>query len=165
LYFGVIYLKLEWRLTFISKLVLFFLRPKWKLALLKRWAWFIWNLNRDLFFLHLYKKWFWFILSLNGRVHSQLGYHNKNHDTHLSFILNSNARTWQNECFEMLNNERGVCMFKLSTNKCYNEWFKSIKQILNVLFKYKPQRNVGLLWDSKMTYFHLKCQNPIKNIK
>jgi hypothetical protein len=28
LYVGVIYLKLEWRLTFISKLVLFFLRPK-----------------------------------------------------------------------------------------------------------------------------------------
>jgi hypothetical protein len=35
-------------------------------------------------------------------------------------------------------------MFKLSTNKCYNEWFKSIEHILNVLLKYKPKRNVGL---------------------
>jgi hypothetical protein len=30
-------------------------------------------------------------------------------------------------------------MFKLSTNKCYNDWIKSIEQILNVLFKYKPK--------------------------
>jgi hypothetical protein len=53
--------------------------------------------------------------------------------------------TWiqQNECSKMLNNERGLCMFRLSTSKCYNEWFKSIEQILNVLFKYKPKRNVG----------------------
>jgi hypothetical protein len=29
--------------------------------------------------------------------------------------------TQQNECFDMLNNERGICMFMLSTNKCYNE--------------------------------------------
>jgi hypothetical protein len=69
LYVGVIYLKLEWRLTFISKLVLFFLRPKWKLALLKRWAWFIWNLNKDLYFLHLFQRWFWFFLDLNESLH------------------------------------------------------------------------------------------------
>jgi hypothetical protein len=55
-----------------------------------------------------------------------------------------------------------LSMFKLSTNKCYNEWFKSIEQILNVLFKYKPKRNVGLLWHFKMTCFHSECQNPIK---
>jgi hypothetical protein len=30
-------------------------------------------------------------------------------------------------------------MFKLSTNKCCNEWFKSIEQILNVLFKYNKK--------------------------
>ncbi len=35
-------------------------------------------------------------------------------------------------------------MFKLSTNKCYNEWFKSIEQILNVLFKRNPKRNAKL---------------------
>jgi hypothetical protein len=43
--------------------------------------------------LYLYKSWFWFISNLNGRVHSQLGYHNKNHDTHLFCVLNPNART------------------------------------------------------------------------
>jgi len=32
-------------------------------------------------------------------------------------------------------------MFRLLTNKRYNEWFKSIEQILNVLFKYKWKRN------------------------
>ncbi len=53
-------------------------------------------------------------------------------------------------------------MFTFSTNKCYNQWFKSIEQILNILFKYKPKRDVGLLKCSKMTYFHLECQNPIK---
>jgi len=62
----------------------------------------------------------------------------------------------------MLNNEKRICMFVFSTNKFYNQWFKSIEQILNVLFKYKPKRNVGLLRCSKMTYFHLECQNPIK---
>jgi hypothetical protein len=31
------------------------------------------------------------------------------------------TRTEQNECFEMLNNEKGMCMFMLSTDKCYNE--------------------------------------------
>jgi len=46
-----------------------------------------------------------------------------------------------------------------------NEYFKSIKQILNVSFKYKPKRNARLLIHSKMTYFHLDCQNPIKNIE
>jgi hypothetical protein len=56
-------------------------------------------------------------------------------------------------------------MFKLSTNKCYNELFKSIKHILNVMLKYKPKRNVGLLRHSKMTHLHLECQNSIKNIK
>jgi hypothetical protein len=65
----------------------------------------------------------------------------------------------------MLNNERGVCMFGLSANMCYNEWFKSIEQILNVMFKYKPKKNARLLRHSKMAYFHLECQNPIKNIK
>jgi hypothetical protein len=35
-------------------------------------------------------------------------------------------------------------MFKVSTNKCYNEWFKSIEQILNVIFKYKQKRNARL---------------------
>jgi hypothetical protein len=34
-------------------------------------------------------------------------------------------------------------MFRLSINKCYNEWFKSIEQILNVLFKYKPKKECG----------------------
>ncbi len=53
-------------------------------------------------------------------------------------------------------------MCKLSTNKCYNELFKSTEQNLNVLFKYKPKRNARLLIYSRMTYFHLECQNPIK---
>jgi len=66
---------------------------------------------------------------------------------------------------KMLNSERGICMFRLSTNKCYNEWFKSIEQVLNVLFKHKPKMNAEILRHSKMTYFHLECQNPIKNIK
>jgi hypothetical protein len=61
-------------------------------------------------------------------------------------------------------NERGICMVMLSTNKCYNKWFKSIEQILNVLFKYKPKRNAWLFRHSTMTYFHLECQNCLKNI-
>jgi hypothetical protein len=69
-----------------------------------------------------------------------VGYDNKNHDTLFCFVLSLEIRIQQNECSKMLSNERGICMFKLSlTNKCYNEWFKLIEQILNVLFKYKPQ--------------------------
>ncbi len=60
------------------------------------------------------------------------------------FVLSFEVRIGYNECFEMLNTERGICMFQLSTNKCYNEWFKSIEQILNVLFKYNPKRNARL---------------------
>jgi hypothetical protein len=77
-------------------------------------------------------------------VHAWLGYHNRNHDgpLFLSRVLNPKAKIFKNECFETLNNERGICMFRLSTNKCCNGCFKSIKQILNVLFKYKP--NAGL---------------------
>jgi hypothetical protein len=45
----------------------------------------------------------------------------------------------------MLNNERGIRILGLSANKCYNQSFKSIEQILNVMFKYKPKRNVGFL--------------------
>jgi hypothetical protein len=56
-------------------------------------------------------------------------------------------------------------MFMPSTSKCYDKLSKSIEQILNVLFKYKPKRNVGLLKHSKMIYFHLECQNPIEKIK
>jgi hypothetical protein len=41
----------------------------------------------------------------------------KNYDAFLSYVVSSKA----NQCYEMLNNERGICMFKLSTNKCYNE--------------------------------------------
>ncbi len=32
-------------------------------------------------------------------------------------------------------------MFRLLTNKRYNEWYKSIEQILNVLLKYKWKKN------------------------
>jgi len=49
----------------------------------------------------------------------------------------------KNECSKMLHNERGICIFNLSTNKYYNEWFKSIEQIFNVMSKYKPKRNVN----------------------
>ncbi len=56
-------------------------------------------------------------------------------------------------------------MFRLSTNKCYNDQFKSIEQKLNVMFKYKPKRNVGLLKHYGMAYFHLECQNPKKTKK
>ncbi len=96
-------------------------------------------------------------------VQSRLGYNNKNHDTHLSCVMSPKLRTYQNECSKMLNNERGICMFRLSTNKCYNEWFKSIEEILNVLFKYKPKRNARLLTQFRMTNFHLECQNLKKN--
>jgi hypothetical protein len=44
--------------------------------------------------------------------------------TTLSCVLNSKTRTQQNECSEMLNSERGICMFKFSINKCYNECYK-----------------------------------------
>ncbi len=47
-----------------------------------------------------------------------MGYNNKNHDTHLFCVLNLKLMTYENECFKMLNNERGICMFRLSTNKC-----------------------------------------------
>jgi len=67
--------------------------------------------------------------------------------------------------FTMFSSESGKHMFRLSTNKCYNELIKSIEQILNVTFKYKPKRNARLLRHYKMTYFHLECQNLIKNIK
>ncbi len=125
---------------------------------------------------HLHENWMRYYVCLYGlliscfenyiynyqKVHSWLGYHNRNHDTHLSSVLSPKAKTWQNECFEILNNERWICMFMFSSNKCYNQLFKSIEQILNVLFKYKPKRNVGLLRCSKMTYFNLECQNPTK---
>jgi hypothetical protein len=52
-------------------------------------------------------------------------------------------------------------MFRILTNKSYNECFKSIEQILNVLFKYKPKTNVGLLRHSRMT-FSFGVPNPIK---
>jgi len=80
-------------------------------------------------------------------------------------VLSLDIRFQQNECFEMLNNERGICMFKLSlTNNCYNEWFELIEQILNVLFKYKPKKKMHdyKTWFPKMGYFHLECQNLIK---
>jgi len=54
---------------------------------------------------------------------------------------------------------RYVCL-----NKCYNKWFKSIEQILNVLFKYKPKRNVRLSRHSRMTYFHLDYQNLLETL-
>jgi hypothetical protein len=54
---------------------------------------------------------------------------------------------------------RYVCL-----NKCYNKWFKSIEQVLNVLFKYKPKGNVKLPRHSKMTYFHLDCQNLLETL-
>jgi hypothetical protein len=31
-----------------------------------------------------------------------------------------------NECSKMLNNKGWICMFNLSTNKCYNEWKKLV---------------------------------------
>jgi hypothetical protein len=76
------------------------------------------------------------------RVHSNLGYHNWNHDTFLSCVLSPKVK-WTH--FEMLNNEMGICMFRLSTNKCYNEWFKSIEQILSFLFKYKPKKECRII--------------------
>ncbi len=75
---------------------------------------------------------------------------------HVSWILK------QNECFKMLNNERGICMFMFSTNKCYNEWFKSIEQILNVLFKYKPKRNVRLNFFPKWHAFIWNAKTLLK---
>jgi hypothetical protein len=48
-------------------------------------------------------------------------YHNRNHDTHLSYALGPKTRISQNECFAMLNSESGISMFRLSTNKYYNE--------------------------------------------
>ncbi len=77
-------------------------------------------------------------------MQSWLGYINRNHDMHLFCVLSFKLRTYKNECFKILNNKRGIFVFRLSTNKCYNDWFKSIEQNLNVLFKYKPKRNVGL---------------------
>jgi hypothetical protein len=65
----------------------------------------------------------------------------------------------------MLKNERRICTFKLSTNKCYNDLIKSIEQILNVIFKHKPKKNARLLRHPKITYFHLECQNPTQKIK
>jgi len=94
-------------------------------------------------------------------VHSQLGCHNRNHDTLLSCVMSFEVK-W---VFKMLNNERGICVFMFSTNKCHNVRFKSIGQILNVLSKYKPKRNVGLKNISRMTCFHLEGQNFIRNIK
>jgi len=46
--------------------------------------------------------------------------------------------------------------------------FQPINVIMNDLnqlnkfwmFKYKPKGNARLLTQSKMTYFHLECQNP-----
>jgi hypothetical protein len=82
------------------------------------------------------------------------------HDTFLFCVLSPKAKTQENECSKMLNNERGICMFKLSTNKCYNEWFKSIEQILNVLFKYKPKRNARLQHISKMIVLSFGVPKP-----
>jgi hypothetical protein len=55
-------------------------------------------------------------------------------------------------------------MFRLSTNKCYNDWFKSIEQILNFLFKYKPKDYLDILewhtfiWSAKPL---LKTSNKV----
>lgn len=51
-------------------------------------------------------------------------------------------------------------MFKVSTNKCYNELFKSIEQILNIIFKYKPKRNARLQDLFKITYSHFGVPKP-----
>jgi hypothetical protein len=61
------------------------------------------------------------LININFEVHSRLGYHKRNHDTHLFHVLSFKAKIQQNECFEMLNNERGICMFRLSINKFYND--------------------------------------------
>ncbi len=52
-------------------------------------------------------------------MHSWLGHHNRYHDTQLSCVLNPKARIKQNERSEMLNNERGIYRFRLSTNRTY----------------------------------------------
>jgi hypothetical protein len=57
-----------------------------------------------------------------------------------------------------------VCLGFQLINVIMN-YSNQLNKILNVLLKYKPKRNVGQLRHSKITYFHLECQNPIENIK
>jgi len=50
-------------------------------------------------------------------VHSSLiGLPQQDHDLVLSYVLK------QNECFEILNNKRWICIFNPSTDKCKNGW-------------------------------------------
>jgi len=54
-----------------------------------------------------------------GKGHIQIWGTTTRTMTHIyivSFFLRQNA------CFEMLNNERWICMFSLSTNKCKKIW-------------------------------------------
>jgi hypothetical protein len=79
----------------------------------------------------------------------------------MSWVLNLEAKSY----FEMWYNERMPCMFSHSTEKCCKIWKQSIKQMLDVLLKHKPQRNTRLQDISKMTVSHLECQSLNKNIK
>jgi hypothetical protein len=50
-----------------------------------------------------------------------------------------------------------ICVIMIDSNQLNN--------FFDVLLKDKPKRNAWLLKHSRMAYFHLECQNPIKNIK
>jgi hypothetical protein len=56
-------------------------------------------------------------------------------------------------------------MFNYLINKCKNGWLKLIEQILNVLLKNEPIKNIELQYIFKMTISYFKCQSLIKNIK
>jgi hypothetical protein len=47
-------------------------------------------------------------------------------------------------------------MFSSLINKCKNGWLKIIKQILNVLLKNEPIRNIKLQYIFKMSISYLK---------
>jgi hypothetical protein len=52
-------------------------------------------------------------------------------------------------------------MFSSLINKCKNGWLKIIEQILNVLLKYEPIKNIELQYIFKMTIYYLECQSFI----
>jgi len=57
-----------------------------------------------------------------------------------------------------------VCLDFQSINVIVND-SNQLKNKINVMFKYKPKKIARLENISKITYFHLECQDLIENIK
>jgi hypothetical protein len=83
---------------------------------------------------------------------SWLRYHNKNHNILFSCVLGFEAKS-------MLNNEREICMYRLSTNKLMND----SNQLNNFFMSYSninKKRNARLYNISKMIILSFGVPKP-----